>query len=111
MSIFAIFTDAEALAVANFRNEECKTGQVNSFDPLIFTCEIFEAPYLLIMLPTGQNEVISLTSTLNDLHLPPGFIACLLRITKVDDLKGNFTLSLCIDSAFQVAILHAAALQ
>ena len=99
MFIFAIFTDADALAVANFRNEECKTGEVNPFDSLYFTCEISEAPYLRIVLPTGQNEVISLRATLNDLRLSPGFIPCFLRITEVDDLKGNFTLSLCIDYA------------
>ena len=99
MFIFAIFTDAEVLAVANFRNEECKTGEANPSDPLIFTCEIFEAHYLLIMLPTGYEKVITLGTTVDQLDLPPGFIACLLYITEVDDVNRNFTLSLCIDSA------------
>ena len=97
--IFVKFTDADALAVANFLNEGCETGEVNPSDPLYFTCKIYEVIILRVILPTGAQEIISLGDTVKGVNLPPGFEAVNLTITEVDEYNRNFSLLLSIDSA------------
>ena len=54
------------------------------------------------MLPTGDQEIISLGDTAADVHLPPGFTAVSLDITEIDDSSRNFYLTLSIESALHL---------
>ena len=51
------------------------------------------------MLPTGDQEIISLGDTAADVDLPPGFTAESLDITVIDGSTRNFNLTLSISSA------------
>ena len=99
MVIIVIFTDADARSVASFLNEGCEIGGVNPSDTLFFTCEIYEIVVLRVMLPTGDQEIISLGNTFNNIELSDGFEAVDLTITKVNEYSRNFSLLLRIDSA------------
>ena len=88
-----------ATAVANFLNEACATGGVEPSDPLLFTCEVNGVVLLRVVLPTGDQEIISLGDTVIDVDLPPGFTAESLDITVIDGSTRNFNLTLSIDSA------------
>ena len=85
--------------MAKFENETCAVGGVNPNDPLVFTCNIYGAMLLRVVLPTGDQETISLGDTAVDVHLPPGFTAVSLIITEIDEYRRNFSLTLYIDSA------------
>ena len=87
------------MAVANFANESCASGGVKPNDPLVFTCEIYGAVLLRVVLPTGDQEIISLGDTINDIALPTGFTALSSTITEIDDFTRNFNLTLLIDRA------------
>ena len=88
-----------ATAVVNFTNESCVTGGVKPSDSLLFTCEINEAFLLRVVFPTGQQEIITIGDTADDVVLPPGYTAVSLNITDHHDLKSNFKLTLLIDRA------------
>ena len=90
------------LAVAKFTNETCASGGVESFDPLLFTCKIYLAVLLRVVLPTGDQEIISVGDTADDVTLPPGFTAVSLDITEIDESKRNFNLTLSIDRAYRL---------
>ena len=51
------------------------------------------------MLPTGDQEIISVGDTAADVALPVGFDAVSLDIES-DEYTRNFTLTLSIDSAY-----------
>ena len=51
------------------------------------------------MLPTGDQEIISIGDTAADIALTTGFTAVSLDITEIDDFRRNFHLTLSIDSA------------
>ena len=89
-----------APAVASFTNEACATGGVNPTDPLLFTCEVYEAILLQIVLPTGDIEIVSVADTAGDISLPTGFTAVSLNITEIDNYKRNFHLTISIANAF-----------
>ena len=95
-----LFTDAEA--VANFINEACATGGVKPSDPLLFTCEVNGTVLLRVVLPTGDQEIISVGDTVDDVALPDGFTAVSLDTTIIDDSTRNFNLTLSIDRAFHL---------
>ena len=85
--------------MANFLTEACTTGGVKPSDPLLFTCEVNGVILLRVMLPTGDQEIVSLGDTRADVDLPTGFTAVSLNITEIDVSTRNFNLTLSIDSA------------
>ena len=85
--------------MANFTNKECTTGGVKPSDPLVFTCEVYGAVLLRVILSTGEQEIISLGDTADIVALPEGFTAVSLDITEIDDSTRNFHLTLSIDNA------------
>ena len=89
--------------MANFLTEACTTGGVGPSDPLLFTCEVNGVILLRVMLPTGDQEIISLGDTAADVDLPTGFTAESLDITEIDGSTRNFNLTLSIDSAYHLA--------
>ena len=90
------YTFTEATAVANFSNEACVTGGVKPSEPLRFTCEVNGAALLRVVLPTGDQEILSIGDTVTDVALPAGFTAVSFNITVIDDSTRNFTLTLSI---------------
>ena len=86
--------------MATFTNNTCRTGGVNPSDPLLFTCQVNEALLLRVVLPTGDQEIISVGDTAADVALPTGFTAVSLDITEIDASTRNFSLTLFIMSAF-----------
>ena len=85
--------------MANFINEACATGGVKPSDPLLFTCEVYGVVLLRVILPTGDQEIISVGDTADDVGLPTGFTAVSLNITEIDESTRNFNLTLSIDRA------------
>ena len=85
--------------MANFLTEACTTGGVKPSDPLLFTCEVNGVTLLRVILPTGDQEIISVGDTPSDVALPAGFTTESLDITVIDDSKRNFNLTLSISSA------------
>ena len=86
--------------MASFRNESCATGGVNPTDPLLFTCEVYGVILLRIVLPTGEQEIVSVGDTADDVSLPIGFIAVSLNIMEINESTRNFYLSISIANAF-----------
>ena len=86
-------------AVATFLNETCVTGGVKPSDPLLFTCEINRSVLLRVVLPTGDQEIISVGDTVADVLISSGFTAVSLNITEIDDSRRNFKLTLSIANA------------
>ena len=89
----------DAMAVANFLNEECETGGVKPFETLLFTCEIYGVVLLRVELPTGDQEIISIGDTAADVALPMGITAVFLDIIEINDTARHFKLTLSIDCA------------
>ena len=85
--------------MASFSDARCTTGGVCPNDPLVFTCEVNDTQLLLVVLPTGQHEYISLGDSANDVSLPAGFAADSLVITPVDYSTRNIFLTLSIEKA------------
>ena len=56
--------------MANFSNEDCGTDGVKPFEPLLFTCEVNGVVLLRVVLPTGDQEMISVGDTAADVMLP-----------------------------------------
>ena len=88
--------------MAKFTNEACVTDGVRPSDPLLFTCKIYDTVLLRVVLPTGEQEIISFGDTPADVDLPSGFTAVSLSITKIDSSRKNFHLTLSIDSAYRL---------
>ena len=86
--------------MAKFTNEACESGGVSPTDQLTFNCNVDGAVILRIVFPTGDQEIISLGDTTDDVVLPPGFTAVSLDITEIDVSRRNFSLTLSIDHAF-----------
>ena len=93
------FLLTEETAVANFSNEACTTGGVKPSEPLLFTCEVYETVLLRVVLPTGDQEIISFGDTPADVALPAGFTAVFLNVPRINESTRNFKLTLSIDSA------------
>ena len=93
-----------AEAVATFLNESCTTDGVNPSDPLLFTCTVYAAVLLRVVLPNGDQEIVSLGDTADDVVIgnPPDDItaaAVFLDIEELDESKRNFNLTLHIVNA------------
>ena len=85
--------------MANFSNETCVSGGVKPSEPLLFTCEVNGAILLRVILPNGDQEIISSGDTAADVALPTDFTAVSLDITEIDESTRNFKLTLSIESA------------
>ena len=96
---YSTFVFAHTSAVAYFTNEACVTGAVKPSEPLLFICEVYGVVLLRVVLPTGDQEIISVGDTADDVALPTGFTVESLDITEIDDSTRNFNLTLSIDSA------------
>ena len=83
-------------------NKACAAGGVRPSDSLLFMCKIYEAVLLRIVLPSGDQEIISLGDTAADVVLPHGFTAVSLNITEIDGHRRNLSLTLSIDNASQL---------
>ena len=88
--------------MANFQNKACTSGGVSLYDPLFFTCNIYGAFFLRVVLPTGDQEYVSLGDTAATVSLPRGFTAVSLIVTEIDELRRNFHLTLFINSAYHL---------
>ena len=93
------FAEATSSAVASFSDARCTAGGVCPNDPLVFTCEFNNVYILRVILPTGQQEIISLGDTAHGISLPAGFTADSLVISAGDDFSRNFFLTLSIENA------------
>ena len=85
-----------------FTNDACNAGGVTASEPLLFICKIYAAVLLRVVLPTGDQEIISVGDTADDVDLPPGFTAVSLDIMEIDESRRNFDLTLSIDSVFRL---------
>ena len=101
MSVVIImpFAAATPSAVASFSDTRCTAGGVCPNDPLVFTCEVNDASSLRVILPTGEQDVVSVGNISLNLHLPAGFTIDNLFIAEMDTLKRNFSLTLSIENA------------
>ena len=86
--------------MAYFTNRACATFGVKPTDPLLFTCEINRSVFLRVILPTGDQEIVSVRDTTADVALPVGYTAVSLNITELDESRRNFNLTLSIDRAY-----------
>ena len=92
----------DASSTAEF-NTTCEPGVVKPTDPLLFTCEVNEAVLLRVILPTGEQDILSVGDTAGDielLNMPTGFTAKSLVITEIDESTRNFSLTLLIDKTY-----------
>ena len=94
-----IFHFSDASAVASFINEECATGGVNQFDPLLFTCAVNGAILMRVVFPSGDQEIISVGDTAASVDLPTGFTAVSLNVTEIDNTRRIFSIAISIASA------------
>ena len=64
-------------------------GGVKPSQPLLFTCEVHGIALLRVVLPTGDQEIISIGDTTADVALPAGFTAVFVNITEIDESTRN----------------------
>ena len=86
-------------AMAGFTDDRCIVDGVCRNDPLTFTCEISGALSLRVVLPNGEQAIVSVGSEQDDITLPDGFTAENLNITEIDSSSRDFVLTLSIASA------------
>ena len=97
--IISLHPDATPSSVASFNDSRCSADGVCSTDPLLFTCELKEVRLLRVILPTGDQEIISLGDSAADVALPGGFQAVFLNVSPIDDAIRNIFLTLSIANA------------
>ena len=85
--------------MASFSDARCTAGGVCRNDPLVFACEVNDAIGLRVILPSGEQEYISVGDKTSNIVLPAGFTADTLFITPVDTFTRNFSLTLSIEKA------------
>ena len=94
-----LHTGALPSAVTSFNDSRCETAGVCSTDPLSFTCELKEVYILRVILPSGEQEVISLGDETKEVVLTTGgFKAVFLNITEIGRLR-NICITLSIANA------------
>ena len=93
-------TDTAPSSLASFNDTRCINDCANSTDPLLFTCELKNVPFLKFLLPNGDQDSISVNSTTEQIHsLSPGFTAVSLNVSEIDKLTRNISLTLSIANA------------
>ena len=97
--IISLHPDATQSSVASFNDSRCSAEGVCSTDPLLFTCELKDVRLLRVILPTGDQEIISLGDSAADVMLPGGIQAVFLNISQIDDTIRNISLTLSIANA------------
>ena len=70
--------------MASFSDARCTAGGVCPNDPLVFTCEVNDAYFLRVILPSGEQEYVSTGDSADNVVLPAGFTADSLVIHKID---------------------------
>ena len=93
------YYNAAPSSVAHFNDSRCVAGGVLPADPLLFTCVLNEAILLQVVLPSGDQEFISLGDNAADISLPAGFTVETLHISEIDDFTRNIFLALSIANA------------
>ena len=87
-------------AMTGFSDVRCAAGGVCPNDPLVFSCEINDAPLLQVTLPSGRRWQITVGVEAHDLRLPAGFSVDCLVVTPINGSKRNITITLSIEKAF-----------
>ena len=85
--------------MASFTNEACAMGGVKPTEPLLFTCEVNGVILLRVLLPTGEQENVTVGDTADDIFLPTGFTAVFLNITEIEGTTRNINLIISIANA------------
>ena len=85
--------------MASFSDVRCVADGVCPNDSLVFTCKISNVSALRIILPSGDQEVVSLGDTASSVGLPAGFTADSLVITETDNYRRNIALTISIEKA------------
>ena len=85
--------------MAYFNDSRCVADGVYSTDPLLFTCELNAVMLLQLVLPTGDQEYISIGGSADNMVLPAGFTVKFLNMRVIDEVTKNFSLSLSIANA------------
>ena len=89
--------------MASFSDTSCKVDGACPNDPLHFTCEVNEVSILRVVLPSGEQETITVGDEVDRIPLPAGFTAVSLDITDIFGSIRNFVLTLSIASASLLA--------
>ena len=74
-------------------------GGVCPNDPLLFTCQLKDIIALRIVLPSGIQEVVSLSNTPTDVNLPAGFTVASLGVSDVNGNSILYKLTISIANA------------
>ena len=82
--------------MAWFNDSRCVAGGVCPNDPLLFTCQLKDIIALRIVLPSGIEEVVSLSDTPTDVNLPAGFTVASSVVSDVNEnsILYKFTISI-----------------
>ena len=74
---------------------------MNSTDPLLFTCELYNVFALRVVFPNGQIETVSFNDKSLTRHLPAGFsnVSLSINASVINELDRNFSLTLSIVNA------------
>ena len=97
--LMIIISDAALQPIAYFNDSRCGTSGVCATDSLFFTCELYEVFFLRVVLPSGDQEHISVGDNTADVALPVGFTAVSLLILPIDVSSRNISLTLSIMNA------------
>ena len=85
--------------VAWFNDSRCVAGGVCPNDPFLFTCQIKDIIALRIVLPSGIQEVVSLSDTPTDVSLPAGFNVASSVVSDVNENSILYKLTISIANA------------
>ena len=74
---------------------------MDSTDPLLFTCELYNVLALRVVFPNGQIETVSVNDTSLTRRLPAGFseVSLSINTSVINELDRNFSLTLSIANA------------
>ena len=82
--------------MASFNDSRCSTIGVCSSDPILFTCELKEVILLRVVLPTGDQEFISVGNIVSTIDLPAGFATVSLDMSEINECRRNISLTFSI---------------
>ena len=74
---------------------------MNSTDPLLFTCELYNIFALRVVFPNGQFETVSVNDNSLNRRPPAGFseVSLSINTSVINELERNFSLTLSIVNA------------